>query len=57
LLNDRDLAVKMGQQARKTVFERFSMNGFKEAFLRSIETARRKSDNKKVEVQKFGAGL
>jgi len=57
LLDDRDLAAKIGQQARKTVFERFSMNGFKEAFLKSIETARRKSDSKKVEVQKFGAGL
>ena len=57
LLEDRDLAVKMGQQARKTVFERFSMKRFKEAFLRSIETARRKSDNKNVEMQKFGSGL
>jgi len=49
-LDDRDLAVEMGQQARKTVLERFSMNRSKEAFLKSIETARHKWESKKVEV-------
>lgn len=48
LLDDRDLAVEMGQQARKTVFERFSMNRFKEAFLKSIERARAKSKSRKI---------
>jgi len=50
LLDDRDLAVKMGQQARKTVLERFSTSRFKEGFLKSIETARHKWERKKVEV-------
>jgi len=45
LLEDRDLAARMGRQARKTVVERFSMSRFKEGFLRSIETARRKCIN------------
>ncbi len=42
LLEDRILGTMMGKEARKTAIERFSMTGFKEAFLRSIETARRK---------------
>ncbi|HNS20100.1 MAG TPA: glycosyltransferase [Sedimentisphaerales bacterium] len=42
LLEDRDLARLMGQQARQTVIERFSLGRFKHAFLRSIEIARRK---------------
>jgi len=42
LLSDRELAVKMGQKARETIFERFSKAAFKQAFLRSIETARTK---------------
>jgi len=42
LLKDRNLAELMGQQARKTVAERFSLTQFKHAFLRSIEIARRK---------------
>ena len=42
LLEDRGLAVLMGQKARKTAIECFSINMFKESFLRSIETARRK---------------
>ena len=40
LLEDRDLAVSMGQEARKAVIERFSMGKLKKAFLQSIETAR-----------------
>ena len=48
LLADRELAVKMGQEARKTVMERFSVSRFREAFLRSIETARRKWQNRKA---------
>jgi len=42
LLADRDLAVRMGQEARKAVIERFSMDKLKKAFLQSIETARLK---------------
>lgn len=42
LLEDRNLAALMGQEARKTAMERFSMSRFKKAFLQSIETARRK---------------
>jgi glycosyltransferase involved in cell wall biosynthesis len=42
LLEDRNLAALMGQEARKTVMERFSMGRFKKAFLQSIETARSK---------------
>ncbi len=45
LLHDRDLAAKMGREAMKTVTERFSISTFREAFLRSIETARRKHEN------------
>lgn len=50
LLDDRDLAIKMGRQAQKIVLERFSTTRFKEAFLKSIETARQKRAGKKVEV-------
>jgi hypothetical protein len=32
LLEDRDLAARMGRQAQKTVIERFSMSRFKEGF-------------------------
>ncbi len=48
LLEDRDLAFLMGQQARKTVAERFSLTRFKHSFLRSIEIARRKWYTRKV---------
>ncbi len=50
LLDDRDLAVRMGRQAQKIVVERFSTTRFKEAFLKSIEIARHKWAGKKVEV-------
>ena len=49
LMEDRDLARLMGQQARQTVAERFSLIRFKHAFLRSIEIARRKWYTRKVE--------
>ncbi|MHC4212607.1 MAG: glycosyltransferase [Planctomycetota bacterium] len=42
LLEDRELAAKMGEQARKTVIERFDPDVFKGSFLRSIERAREK---------------
>lgn len=42
LLENRDLAVEMGRQARKTATERFSVGAFREGFTKSIETARRK---------------
>ena len=40
LLADRQLATDMGRQARKVASERFSLAAFKDAFTRSIETAR-----------------
>ena len=49
LLDDGDLAPLMGQQARRTVAERFSLTRFKHSFLRSIEIARRKWYTRKVE--------
>lgn len=39
LIADRNLAVRMGEAARKTVAERFSPAKFKEGFARSIQTA------------------
>ena len=42
LLEDRELAIKMGRQAQKIVLERFSTDRFRESFLKSIETARQK---------------
>jgi hypothetical protein len=48
LLEDRELADMMGRQARKAVAERFSVTRFKQAFLRSIEIARRKWYPRKV---------
>ena len=53
LLEDRDLAALMGQQARKTVLERFSPARFKHAFTRSIEIARRKWYMRKVSPATF----
>jgi len=43
LLEDKDLAIKMGQEAGKTAIEQFSIKSFREAFLKSIETSRLKS--------------
>lgn len=43
LLDDRDLAVRMGKASRRTVVERFSMEAFAKAFLNSIEQARTKN--------------
>ena len=57
LLDDRRLAQMMGQQARKTVAERFSLNRFKHAFLRSIEIARRKWYTRKVDLVSLPRGL
>jgi len=42
LLADRELAVKMGTKASEKAVERFSKAAFRQAFLRSIETARNK---------------
>jgi glycosyltransferase involved in cell wall biosynthesis len=50
LLEDRELAILMGQQARKTASKRFSLNRFKISFLRSIEIARQKWNRKPVNV-------
>jgi hypothetical protein len=42
LLEDRELAARMGAAARQTVRERFSMQGFVSAFTRAIGSARSK---------------
>jgi hypothetical protein len=42
LLEDRERANAMGEEARKTTVERFSMGRFREGFWRAIETARKK---------------
>lgn len=42
LLDDRELALRMGQAARETIRERFSTQRFAKAFARAIETAKRK---------------
>jgi len=46
LLKDRDLAIKMGREARNTVMKCFSLDRFKKSFLKSIETARMKWQKK-----------
>ena len=48
LLEDKILATMMGREARKTATEQFSMTRFKEAFLQSIETARKKWKHRKL---------
>jgi len=40
LLEESDLATRMGEEARKTAIEQFSIKFFSERFLKSIETAR-----------------
>jgi len=57
LLEDRKLAALMGQQARKTVTERFSLLRFNHAFTRSIEIARRKWYTRKIEPAAMGPHL
>ena len=52
LLDNRDLAVKMGRQAQKTVIDSFSVGKFKESFMRSIQIARKKWENREVETEK-----
>ncbi len=42
LLDDRELASRMGQASRETIRERFSTQRFAKAFARAIETAKRK---------------
>jgi len=49
LLADRELAVSMGRQARKTAMRDFSIDGFRDGFLNSIETARKKWLNRTAE--------
>ena len=43
LLDDHDLAAKMGQNARRTVAEQFSIEKFRKGMINSIETARQKA--------------
>ncbi len=50
LLEDRDLAVRMGREAQRTVSELFSKSVFKEKFSQSIEEARRKHDSRIVHI-------
>jgi glycosyltransferase involved in cell wall biosynthesis len=53
LLENRDLAVRMGRAGRKTILEHFSKHRFKESFLRSIETAREKSKGRLINTGEF----
>ena len=55
LLEDKNLAELMGRQARITVAERFSLKRFKQAFLRSIEIARRKWYTRRVDPASLAA--
>jgi hypothetical protein len=48
LLRDRELAGKMGEEARKRAAERFPMAGFAERFKRSIEIAKAKWKGRKL---------
>jgi len=48
LLEDRDLAISMGKEARKTAIKLFSIQKFKAGFQRSIEIARRKWRDKQA---------
>ena len=48
LLEYRELAAKMGQQAHKTAMEFFSIERFKKGFLQSIETARQKWESRVI---------
>lgn len=57
LIEDADLAGLMGEQARKTILERFSLNRFRHSFLRSIEIARRKWYTRKVDASAVDPGL
>lgn len=49
LLEDKDLAIRMGREGQKTVREQFCKERFKTSFLQSIETARQKSKSRVVE--------
>ena len=53
LLADIDLAARMGEEARKTVIKRFSLEKFKEGFARSIEIARRKWETRAIDSNEF----
>jgi len=57
LLEDKELALLMGRQARKTVADRFSLERFKHSFLRSIEIARRKWQTRKIDPASLRAGF
>ncbi len=52
LLEDKDLAVKMGREAQKNAMKRFAKDKFREAFLQSIETARHKWQGRKVSLMR-----
>lgn len=57
LLEDPNLADRMGREARKTVIERFSPTRFRHSFLRSIEIARRKWYTRKTNPAAVNGGL
>ena len=48
LLQNKDLAGKMGESARRTVAERFSVGKFVTGFNRSIETAQKKWEGRRL---------
>jgi glycosyltransferase involved in cell wall biosynthesis len=49
LLQDRDLAIQMGHNARQTAIELFSIEMFRQRFLNSIQTAREKIRGSRTE--------
>jgi hypothetical protein len=57
LLQDPNLADRMGREARRTVIERFSLIRFRHSFLRSIGIARRKWYTRKSNLAAVNRGL
>jgi hypothetical protein len=57
LLQNRDLARQMGEEARKVAAERFSMDRFAARFTRSIEIAKERWQRRKVSEAYFSEDL
>ena len=57
LLNDRALAVDMGEKARETVTKRFPLSKFKKSFISSIEIAHRNWESKSIDLGIFQTGI
>ena len=53
LIVDQDLAVRMGEEARKIVAKQFSLSKFSKGFIRSIEIARQKWEARAINLKVF----